>query len=444
MRRTRLMLAGFGALVTIASACSLDETSGLSQNLGEPLLDINLGPSGDAVMPTASYTLTSAASRDTMTITLRNLGPLPTGAVYQVFLVDSTQADNASATNLTPVSGRLIRQTRTRRPIDRDNATTDTRTDTTASAQAITAADTNQTFTLRVVNTRIATSTHVVVAVQPAAQTAASRLERGTLFGFLAARYRSGTTFTNTGTLTFGRWTINSAGRLPFVPSSATISGAFRGSTVRLNVRDLIRPPQGFRYAAWVIDSRTGRAARIGGLLTPVPGNRSLDDADVMTDEYLTDVAVIEGQIRGDTATSGNVRWDDFTSIVLLLEPKGSAPPTRPGAAFVLGGQVPASVAGRAPSAGKLSGTVTKTSGGSAAGATVFLTGMDDRIPRLVANANAAGAFLFRTVTPGMYRAFAVPVGGSAPTDSATVTIGTRVVDGVTMGDSVSVTLRIP
>jgi hypothetical protein len=348
-----------------------------------------------------------------MTVTLRNLGPLPSGAVYQVFLVDSTQADG-SAANLTPASGRLITQTRTRRPIDRDNTAIDTRTDTSASAQAITAADTNQTFTLRVVNTRIATSTHVVVAVRPSAQASASHLDRNTLFGFLSARYRSGTTFTNTGTLTFGRWTINSAGRLPFVPSSATISGAFRGSTVRLNVRDLIRPPEGFRYAAWVIDARTGRAARLGGLMTQVPSNMPLDDLDTRpSDQYVTDVAVIEGQIRGDTASAGNIRWDDFTSIVLLLEPKGSAPPTRPGAAFVLGGQVPASVASRAPGAGKLSGTVTKTSGGSAQGATVFLTGMDDRLPRLVTNAAANGSFLFRTVTPGMYRAYAVPVGGT-------------------------------
>lgn len=444
IRRSRLLLAGFGALVAVASACKLDETAGLSRNLGEPLLDINLGPSADAVMPTATFALDAAAPRDTMTITLRNLGPLPAGAVYQVFLVDSTQADDASSGNLTPATGRLITQTRNRRPIDRDNSVIETRTDTAANAQAITSADTNQTFILRVISSRITTSTHVVVAVRPAAQVAASHIDRTRLFGFLAARYRGGSTFTNSGTLTFGRWTINSAGRLPFVPSSASISGAFRGNTVRLNVRDLIRPPEGFRYAAWVIDSRTGRAARVGGLMTPVPSNRPLDDIDTMTDPFLTDVALIEGQIRGDTATSGNIRWDDFTSIVLLLEPKGSAPPTRPGAAFVLGGAVPASVASRAPGAGKLSGTVTKTSGGSAQGATVFLTGMDDRIPRLVANASATGAFIFRTVAPGMYRAYAVPVGGSAPSDSATVTIGTRMVNGAMVGDSVSITLRVP
>lgn len=449
IRRTRLLLAGFGALIVVASACNLDETAGLSQNLGEPLLDINLGPSGDAVLPTATYalndTVNASTPRDTLTVTLRNLGPLPPGAVYQVFIVDSTRSDVATAMNLTPVSGRLIRQTRTRRPIDRDVAVTDTRTDTTANAAAITEADTNQTFIVRYVSPRVRTGTHVVVAVRPAAQADSSHLDGSTLFGFLAARYRRGTTFTRTGTLTFGRWTSNSAGRLPFVPSSATISGAFRGGSVRLNVRDLIRPPQGFQYAAWVIDSRTGRAARIGGLMTPVPSNIPLDDADVRpSDQYLTDVAVIVGQVRGDTATSGNIRWDDFTSIVLLLEPRGSAPPTRPGGAFVLGGQVPSSVTSRAPSAGKLSGTVTRTSGGSAQGVTVFLTGLSDRIPRLVTNASATGAFLFRTVTPGTYRAYAVPVGGTVPTDSATVTIGTRLVNGAMVGDSVHVTLRVP
>ena len=89
---------------------------------------------------------------------------------------------------------------------------------------------------------------------------------------------------------------------------------------------------------------------------------------------------------------------------------------------------------------------MTKTSGGSAQGATVFLTGTGDRVPRLVANASATGAFLFRSVTPGQYRAYAVPVGGTSPTDSATVTIGTHMVNGVLVGDSVSLAtaLRVP
>jgi hypothetical protein len=445
-RRPRLTLLGFAALVGIASACELDETAGLSRTLGDPLLDITLGPAGDAVYPTATHDVTLSAGstqRDTLTLTLRNLGPLPAGAVYQVYVVDSSTVD-AGGNNLTPVGGRLIRQTRIRRPIDRDNTVIEVRTDTTAAATAITSADTNQTFIMRIATPVVRTGTHVVVGIAPAAQTAATRLDRTTRFGFLASRYRTGTTFANTGTTTFGSWAINTARRLPFIPSSATINGAFRGSTVRLNIRDLIRPPVGFRYAAWVIDTRTGAAARLGGLMTPVPSNRSLDDADVGQDGFLTDVAMIEAQMRGDTASAGNVRWENFTRIDVLLEPKGSAPPTMPGGAFVLSGPVPQSVASRSPGAGKVSGTVTSTSNGNRTGATIFLTGVNDRIPKLVTNASATGTFLFRTVSIGQYRAFVVPPGGSTATDSVNVTIGTREVDGVTVGDSVGIALRIP
>lgn len=439
-RRLPLALLGFGALA-LAGACKLDETAGLSRDLGDPLLDITMGPSGDAVYPSATHTIST--NRDTLTLQLRNLGPLPAGAVYQVYVVDSSTVDGGG-NNLTPVGGRLIRQTRTRRPVDRDNTVIEVKTDTTANAGAITAADTNQTFTLRVVNAAVRTGTHVVVGVAPAAQTSATRLDRTTRFGFLASRYRTGTTFVTTGTTTFGSWAINAGNRLPFIPSSATINGAFRGNTVRLNIRDLIRPPVGFRYAGWVIDTRTGRAARLGGLLTPVPTNRSLDDADLGTDAFLTDVAMIEAQLRGDTASAGGVRWDEFTQIVVLLEPKGSAPPTAPGGAFVLGGPVPQSVASRSPTPGKLSGTVTSASNANREGATIFLTGVNDRIPKLVTNASATGTFLFRTVATGQYRAFVVPRNGTAATDSVNVTIGTRTVDGTVVGDSVAVTLRIP
>ena len=446
-RRFRLPLVGFGALAILAGACKLEETAGLSRDLGDPLLDITMGPSGDGVLPSISHDVslsTGSTLRDTLRLTLRNLGPLPAGAVYQVYIVDSSTVDVAGSNNLTPVGGRLIRETRTRRPIDRDNTAIDVKVDTIQNAQAITSADTNQTFFFRIAGPVVRTGTHVVVGIAPAPQTAASHLDRTTRFGAIASRYRSGTTFTNTGNGTFGSWAINTGSRLPFIPSSATVNGAFRGGTVRINVRDLIRPPVGYQYAGWVIDTRTGKAARLGGLMTPVPSNRSLDNADVGTDPFLTDVAMIEAQLRGDTASAGNIRWDEFTSINLLLEPKGSAPPTAPGGAFVLGGPIPTSVASRAPGTGKLSGTVTSASNADRTGATVFLTGVNDRISKLVTNANSAGVFLFRSVSVGQYRAFVVPRGSSTPTDSVNVTIGMHSVDGAMVGDSVAITLRIP
>ena len=439
-RRLPILLAAFTAVAAIG-ACNLDESGGLSRTLGDPLLDINLGPAGDAVYPRVVHQIN--ATRDTLTVTLRNLGPLPAGAAYQVFLVDST----STGTNVTPATGRLIREVRTRRPVNRDLIVTETRADTTASGSAITEADTNYTFTLRVTGaSTISAATHVVVGVVPAAQTAASHIDATQRFGFAASRYRTGTSYTTRDSGGFGSWSITSSRRLPFIPSSATINGAFRGNTVRLNVRDLIRPPQGYRYAAWVYDVRTGRAARLGGVETPVPDDRPLDDADVGTDPFLTDVAIIEGQVRGDTASAGNIKWDDFSNIALLLEPKGSAPPTRPGAAFVLSGAVPQSVASRAPGAGKVSGTVTSNSNGAVTNATVFLAmpGSRNPLPGLIGNASATGTFLFRTVAVGQYKAYVIPPGATTPSDSTNVTIGTRQLNGATVGDSVGITLHIP
>lgn len=433
--------------VTMVGACRLDDIAGRTTVIGDPLLDLTLGPSGDAGFPAGTYSLTTAAARDTMTITLTNLAPLGDGTSYKFYLVDSAAAGTAGSANVTPVSARVIRSTPTRRPVNRDESVFGTRVDTFASLDALTDVDTASTYVLRVADARIAQHTHVVLAVTGNGVAAPpTHLEGDTRFGFLWTRYRNAATnaFTNTGSFTFGSFAINSAKRLAFSTAAAAIQGSFRGPTLRLNVRDLVRPPQGFQYAVWLVDLRTGISTRVGGLLTPVPENASLDDADVGTGAYLTDVAILQAQVRGDTASAGNIRWEDFTNLTLQLEPKGATPPDEPSGINVLGGTIPPSVATRSPAPGKLFGNVVSLSGGSASGATVYLTGTTSSAPLQVTNADATGAFRFRTVPTGSYRAFVIPVGGTVATDTNNITIGTRTLDGAIVGDSVFTTLNIP
>lgn len=440
MTRRRILLT-FAAL-GLMGACKLDDLAGTSEIVGAPLLDLTLGGLGDATLPRGSYVLTTAATRDTMTLTLANLPVLPQGEQYQVFVVDSA----ATSGNMHPVGGRLIRGLTERRPVNRDSSVFTARVDTMQGATSITPRDTAETFVYRVVDPRIATSHYVVVAITSTLETSDTQLAPETRQGFLYARYRNPATgaFANTGTLTFGSFAINSAARLPFVNGLGSIQGSFRGSELRLNMRDLIRPPAGFQYAGWLIDTRTGMSVRLGGLLTPVPENASLDDADVGTGRYLTDAVILEAQLRADTASLGNIRWEDYTNLVLLLEPKGATPPSIPSGANILGGAIPTSVATRSPGAGKIFGTVTSTGGNAVTNSTVYLTGATSPSVLLVTNAGADGAFRFRTVSVGSYRIYVIPPNGTAATDSSQVTVGTRTLNGAVVGDSINVTLRIP
>lgn len=432
------------ALAAIAGACTLDEATGPSRQLGDPLLDIGLGPASDGLFPTGSYTLTSAASRDTITVRFQNLPALPAGRRYQVFLVDSVAAATSPRANRKAVSGRLITTTSFSRPVTRDSTFFGTRVDTVADVGAIEDGGVERSYVMRIVDPDIPTYSHVVLAVVDDAAPG-TRQEPADRFGFLWARYRNAATATptyaNTGTFTFGSFALAEDRRLPFSFGSAQVAGFFRGNTLRVNVRQLVRPPQGFQYAGWLLDARTGESVRIGSFQTPVPYNQPLDGADVDENDFIIDDVLVEAQLRGDATALGGIRWQDYTRLVIVLEPKGDAPPAVPPAAVLLAGAVPPSVADRSAAPGKLSGTVT---GGSRVGATVYLTGPRSTTPVLVTSANAEGAFLFRSVAVGQYRAYVIPAGGTTPSDSTTVTIAERLVNGAMVGDSLAITLNAP
>jgi hypothetical protein len=439
----RLLTVGAACVAAFAVACKQDNIAGPAKQLGPPLLDITLSFPGTAVFPSGGVVINAGASRDSLTVTLNNLAPLPTGSAYQFLVVDS------ATTNVAPLSGRLITMTRSKRPVNRDSAVFSTTVDTVASAATLAAADTNQTFTFLFTNASsgatIANYTHVV-GIVTTSPVGAGTLSATTRRGFLSARYRNGATnaFAN-GSFTFGSWAINTVRRLPFNQSGSLLNGAFWGRAMRINVNGLVRPPEGWRYATWLIDDRTGSAVRTGGLLTPVPGDRSLDNADVETTADETDQGIIGAQSRGyaDSVAGGPIEFDNFTRVEILLEPKGAGVPAVPSGALVIGGPVPVSVSSRHPGSGKLSGTVTSAGSNAVANATIVLTGVGSIYPLVVTNADNTGAFLIRSINVGTYSISATAAGDSVAGAAKTITIGSKLAsDGSLVGDSVSVAVQ--
>ena len=451
----RLTAVSAAVALALVGACQEDNLNGPAKISGDPLLDITLSFPGNAVFPSGSFAITAAASRDSLTVTLANLAPLPAGRVYQVLLSDSSTVDSAGTNNVVPFVGRLIRTTRAKRPVNRDSAVAITTIDTTASAASLTAADTNQTFVLLGTNASLGATiinySHVMVIVTTNL-VGAGTLDRTTRRGFLYGRYRDakGTpargddTFAG-GALTFGSFAINSLTRLPFVKSGTLLKGAFRGRELRMTMLGLVRPPEGWRYATWLLDDRTGRQVRLGNLVSPVPADRSLEDADVENTSDETSVGILSAQVRGfaDSVAGGPIEFDDFTRVALLIEPKGgTAPQSIASSALVIGGSVPASVATRHPSAGRLFGVV--NSGiGNFKNTAIYLTGVGQIYPLLVTSSDSTGAFKIRSINVGTYTLNAVPKDSTVAKFTGPVTIGKNPAD-PTVGDSIFVTINIP
>lgn len=436
MRRAHLTLIAAAGAALVLVACQTDPISGPSMIIGEPLLDMTLGPAGNTVFPTfTTQRITAAAARDTIEFTVDALPPTGAGNTYQVMLVDTATGNAAAATS------RIIRTVRNRRPVNRDSSAAVVKADT-ATASQFSVADTATTVVIRIANATIPTYSHVVL--RSSGEGAVPATVGATRTGFLSFRYKTGTTYAIANSM-FGSFAKATVDRLPFVVSAYVIGASFWGDQVRISFRNLIRPPAGFRYAAWMVDERTGVATRLGGLLSPVPDNKPLDDADLGTGAWYTRVGISEAQVRGDMKAL-NIVPQDYTFLTIALEPYGgSAPPSRPGTSYVLAAAIPASVVARSASPGKVFGSVTSTSGKSLLNTTVYLQGSGALVPGLVGSASTTGTWQFRAVPTGVYKAYAIPFGDVVIRDSATVTVGSKKSStGGLVGDSVFVTLRIP
>ena len=436
MRRPHLPLIAAAAAALVLAACQTDPISGPSKIVGEPLLDMVLGPAGNTVFPTLSgQRITAAAARDTIEFTVNALPPTGPGNTYQIMLADSAGGNAIAA------PARIIRTNRNRRPVNRDSSVAIIKADT-SNAALFSVADTATTVAILIANVNIPNYTHVLLRSAGEGSIPAT-INAGQRTGFLSFRYKTGATYAIANS-TFGSWARNTVDRLPFAVSAYIVNASFWGDWVRLDFRALIRPPAGFRYAAWLVDERTGTATRLGGLLSPVPDNQPLDNADLGTGPWFTSVGILEAQVRGDMKTL-NIKPQDYTFLTLVLEPYGgSAPPARPGTSYVLSAAIPASVNSRSASPGKVFGSVTSTSGKSVLNTTIYLQGSGALVPYQVASASATGTWQFRAVPTGTYKVYAIPFGDAVIRDSATVTIGSKTVNGALVGDSVFVAAKIP
>jgi hypothetical protein len=422
--KSRLAVFGLAVVVLGAVACEQDEISGPVNQIGPPLLDIELQPS-TPVYPSANLALN--ATDDTLVVRFANLPPLPTGSVYQVLLVDS------ASTSAVVGSGQLVVTTLQSRPLTRDSALVDTTTDTTASVSAIDVWGPNRTAELTITDAdiggNIAAYSHAVVAVT--ASPGSTTITADDPIGFLARPIGDGN-------MTFGTWALNSAVRQPFSIQGSSANAAFWGDEFIANFERILRPPFGFEYVAWMIDGRTDIQYRIGGLTTPPPERRSLANADVEDGSFLTDVAIVEGYLRGPADIP-----DNYQRLVITLEPKSATGAPRASTAEVFAANIPTSVASRHPSPGRLAGQVSGP--GNLDSTTVFLTGRGQTTPLLVAITDAAGEFLIRTVPIGDYTVNVIPLGGTMIVDTEDITISpVPAPGGGFVGDSVFVNLTIP
>lgn len=470
--RTRLVTFAAALLVAGLAACENDPLSGPAKIVGDVLLDLVVTPAAVTIPPSGSVAIsggtcttncgTATPNRDTLTVTLNNLAPLPAGWSYQVLLgADSAirAGVDAGLNHLRPVSGRIIRIRRAVRPVNRDSVFTSTVTDTTGATVptavplVLTGTDTNHTYVMRIVGVPQGDSTrkytHVVVMATASPLTSSVRVDPTQRMGFLYAMFRDtkNTVLTTDDTyaganFTIGSFAVNRSRVLRF-STSASVNGAIRGRDIRINYRGLTRPPEGMRYASWLIDGRTGAQVRLGELRTPEPGSVSLADADISSAAYLTPDGIVNAEVRANADALG-IEFDDFTRYALVLEAKGPPPARAPGWE-IMAGQIPQSVANRHPTPGVLTGVVTSTSGAPVLGTTLYLTGVGLTNTLIVTNAAADGKYKFRTVNVGSYTLHVIPKNGTVEAANAAVTIGThKDAAGATRGDSVNVNVTIP
>jgi hypothetical protein len=129
--------------------------------------------------------------------------------------------------------------------------------------------------------------------------------------------------------LVFGSFNGGS-GTLAFGANGAGTGGIF-GAELREDIRRLARPPVGFFYEAWLINTSdpTVAPANLGPLLAPYPALTSLYDADVMTGPPLAGVELVQAALL--FVASGYDFYCDYDRLDVRLQSKngpGTIPPT--------------------------------------------------------------------------------------------------------------------
>jgi hypothetical protein len=347
--------------------------------------------------PTAAVTVHRVGTStviDSISVVASNLKPLAAPAEYQVYLVNHEDS-----------TARRVRfdllLTRTDTALGATGApTTSTSTTSATAQQGVAGAPFNTTIRFRVKNgagadSIGATADYVVITIQenPAAPAFDAATPKPLWF-----RFRTGTTITASGTASFGNFSTTA-------PRVFTAQGNGRSSLWNF-ARDsvyllgakafgLTQPPVGYFYHPWVRDTRTNRFADLGDI-TDTLGN-PLFDADFPPINAA--VAQLVPIRFGTEDRALGARYDEFTSIDLVLEPK-AGDPSFPGITTVLRGNIPGVLTAPKP-VGTVRVTVS-SGGGAVSGANVVVLAAGTSIVIGTGVTDAAGTVLVE----------AVPVGG--------------------------------
>ncbi len=230
---------------------------------------------------------------------------------------------------------------------------------------------------------------------------------RGTFGEFLSPTRQTRFVATGTGTLAF--WDVVSNGR----------------PAIRVDFAGLRKPPRGYFYQPFIIDSLSG-IAFAWGQVYDAKGD-GLGDADLGTDSILPVLRAVQPSNEVIGAA------ENYTRVDLILEPKTAAPLLRTGLSLysvmtVQRASIPEALRSKRAALGTVQAIVTRgTQGGPVApNIGVVVQGPGLNFNTLIGNRNtdSTGVALFQNVPVGEVRVLAIPFGGSLVETRATVTSG--------------------
>ena len=217
------------------------------------------------------------------------------------------------------------------------------------------------------------------------------------------------TTFRSTGTGSLLFWDVAKTGT----------------PAIRVDFQGLQRPPRGYFYQPFIIDSLSGIAFAWGRTLDA--SDNLLRDADVGTDSILPTLRAVQppGTAIGPA--------ENYTRVELILEPKAAAPALATGLSIyslmtLQRANIPAALRNKRAASGELEAIVTRrTQGGLVApNVGVVVQGPGGDFNTLIGNRNSdsTGTARFTNLPVGAVRVLAIPFGGSSVETRATIVSG--------------------
>ncbi len=230
---------------------------------------------------------------------------------------------------------------------------------------------------------------------------------RGTFGDFLSPARQ--TAFTAGGTGTLGFWDALKNGK----------------PAIRVDFSGLRKPPRGYYYQPYIIDSLSGIAYAFGNVFDD-KGNL-LRDADVGTDSIIP----VLRAFQASTDAIGAV--ENYSRVDLILEPKNAAPSVATALAIysvmtVHRATIPDALKAKRAALGTLQTIVTRgTQGGAVApniGVVVQAPGLNFNTLLGNKNTDSTGTARFTNVPVGEVRVLAIPFGGTLVETRATIVSG--------------------